>query len=464
MTLLRKVFLTITRNRSYLLLLGLIFILSQLLFMSYFLGVTNERAVTKVKSQVGPQVVAIVNPEASENGIIPFTKDKMLKISKLTEVAAYDYRTSTQLSSTQIKKVQVETRSKEEAFQFVGIEYPKMVEIETKKMEIIQGRTFTQTEIEQDGQVVIISQELLEANNLQVGDAVVFDYIQYEATTNQQLDNDQRTISSKTPYTFEIIGTYKKAETAELNDTRLPEEYVNSIKDQRANEIFTSNQAIEKIMKESRSEIAEDEFLGNVTFLLNSTDDIDTFIENATTYLPESYMFIGANDASEMIQKSLQSSQDLGQMVMFATVLLSVILLSLILTLIFKQRKREFGIYLALGIKKRGLIQQVIFELYAITIIALLLSLPILNFVIPQITESIIRTELYNTSTTREVPKYGIEVLEIDQSAEAYIEPVIFVSDYVIIAGGVFVIITGSSLILIYRILRYPVKNILLEW
>ncbi|MGL5042054.1 MAG: FtsX-like permease family protein [Culicoidibacterales bacterium] len=459
-----KAYLTITRNKSYLLLLGIIFVLSQLLFLGYFIDITNQRAITKVKSQVGPTVIAVVDQNKIEHGIVPFTKDRMLEISKLPEVLAYDYKTSIPLLGNQIKKVQTEGKKTDAPFYFIGIQYPKMTEIETKSMALIQGRTFTQEEIAQDKQVVIISQELLEKNNLQLNDSVIFDYIQYEPSTSTKLDNEERTISQRTPYEFEIIGTYKKQEKLELNDMRLPEEYLNNIKDKQVNEIYTTNNAIAKIKKESAIEFNEEKYFGNVTFLLNSMDDISSFTENAKMYLPESYMFIGTNDAGEMIQNALQSSQNIGQMVMFLTIAISIILSSFVLTLIFKQRKKEFGIYLALGIKKIELIKQVLFELYTIGLIALLLSFSIFHFIMPGITESIIRTELYNTSTEREVPKYGIEALEVDQSAEAYIEPVILIEDYAIIVVGVFVIITASSIMLIYQILRYPVKNILLDY
>ncbi|GBU11162.1 hypothetical protein AwErysi_07780 [Erysipelotrichaceae bacterium] len=459
----QRIMICIKRNKIYLYLLAIVLILSQVVFLSYFIHKTNDRAIIGLHQKIGARVITTLDWDEIEDGYELFPYEDIRAIGKQSEVKAFDYRNEVILDTKNIEKIGVEGVREATDITFIGIQYAQMMDIEMKTMELISGRVFTQDEINNNAQVMLISEQMRLHNNLQVGDTVQFEYFEYdeiEATEfDHTSDNSTRTIRTKTPYVFEIIGTYHKQALHARGEK--DKEYTSYTNSNLLNSIYVSGNLVEQMQQLDTKKV--EGIAGDVTYLLYDAKDIEQFIETAQKYVPESYMFVDMKSMSEQMEGMLQTSRSLSTMIFTTSVLLGIVISMLVLFLVFKHRRREFGIYLALGISKRGLIAQVLSEIFVVTLVGIALSFTLLQFIMPSMTGAIIHNEIMSSREKQHMPIDGIEKFEGVGSIDAYIKPAIQLEDYIVVGVGVLLIILGSTLLLLYQIIKYPVKDILLE-
>ena len=89
----------------------------------------------------------------------------------------------------------------------------------------------------------------------------------------------------------------------------------------------------------------------------------------------------------------------------------SVIILSLLVTLFLRERKREVGILLALGEKRGRIVFQFLFEVMLVAFIAVILSLLVGNLISASISENM----LVNDLVARHVADQGMTFSTLDR-------------------------------------------------
>lgn len=129
-------------------------------------------------------------------------------------------------------------------------------------------------------------------------------------------------------------------------------------------------------------------------FMLRDPMYTDYFRQAVEDILPFGFTTILRPSGFDAIETSMESIQAISFGLLFASIIATILILSLLITLFLHDRRHEIGIYLAVGEKKYNVIKQVLAEVIFITFIAITLSLFTGNFVSSQLTTTMIRNEL----------------------------------------------------------------------
>ena len=99
---------------------------------------------------------------------------------------------------------------------------------------------------------------------------------------------------------------------------------------------------------------------------------------------------------------AMANLQDVANMILFMSVGATLLIICLVVLLFLSDRKYEFGIYLALGEKKQGIISQVIMELFPLALIAMTLALFVGSALASEISNMLLRQEMMNPAEMSE--------------------------------------------------------------
>lgn len=277
-----------------------------------------------------------------------------------------------------------------ERFGLTGVENENIFLIESGLLELSSGRPFTKEEILNGNTVVIVSDAFLELNNLNVGDYLILDYrIQTPMFGNVdwlEFYSEENTLAI-IPIELEIVGSFYKSQDEFENHHEINRYH------QLQNTLFVSNYLVERFEEilgfywsDFLPELEDDDPLrfDSIPFLLFDPLEIDAFHEAALEILPDFWTTANLLNSYENVNDSMSLIKEISDsMFIFSSISL---LIALIITfiLIIRERRHEFGIYLALGEKIKRIILQLIFEFSILVLIGLIMGF-IIGFFISEI-------------------------------------------------------------------------------
>jgi putative ABC transport system permease protein len=311
-----------------------------------------------------------------------------------------------------------------------GIHYAPVQLIEEGKLNLVEGRVFTQQEIEQGTLVGLISDKLAEQNNLHLGDTVIAtneirDYsesiVTYvvdgeevtggsaEVTPSGEVTNNGVVVDSH-DVVIEIIGIFSLASGGEAPSTsgKAPsqDEWIQQMMESdtystvfvpigvsQEEELFMTD-AYRKLYAEEGYEDTAYTPWYTPLYVLNSVDDLASFEEAAEAVLPEYYTVLSADSQFEQIAGPMKSIQGIVNIVLIASVIAALIIVSLVVVLFLRDRRKEFGIYLSLGVRKPAIIGQVLTEVLVVALIGLGIALFTGNLISGGISHELIENQL----------------------------------------------------------------------
>lgn len=224
---------------------------------------------------------------------------------------------------------------------------------------------------------VILNDQFLELNDLEVGDKIDLDM--NSAYTETSVIEELAAIE------FTIVGSYSTSPTREMIDQEKADAETYDYEPDLTfgylyNKAYMPEQVGLKIntVYEENASGTDSGIWTNATFDLNSLNDVDSFKEDAEaiTGFP---LEIGYDSYSEVLE-GLQLIQSINYMIKYflmAGVTVVIILLTVIITLFIRGRKKELGILVALGETKKNIFIQLVMEQAIILMIATIISYPI---------------------------------------------------------------------------------------
>jgi len=277
------------------------------------------------------------------------------------------------------------------------------LEIEEGQLQIINGRGFNSSEIEQGLPVLLVSQYFAELNNLFVGDVIEFElfvlgdgYLDDVNSINYEI-NSQFFIWHTHMIEVEIIGLFES--TLDLSVDEIENLFVfgsNALYRQ----LYAPNLFVEEIILKQhvshRLFYTEEQLLNaNYTesagmlppleikvaeFTLYDFRDFEAFYQEASTILgslyDDGYFGIGniGNWGMNMMQSGMEDISAIIEGFLIFGSLAFILILVLILFHYLHVRRHEIGIYLSLGASKFSLVKQFMGEMYLISLPALMMS------------------------------------------------------------------------------------------
>jgi putative ABC transport system permease protein len=328
-----------------------------------------------------------------------------------SEVKSFDYTLDTYLSSTTLKNYQPDiddsgaafapsvriAGASTSSFNLRGIHYAPVQLIEEGRLNLVSGRVFTTAEIDEGKMVALISDKVAETNNLHVGDTIVLNNeirdwstvdFNAEATEDALAADTEGTVYQSRDAVLEVIGIFARnsldedIDADDLGAGIMQSEFDSiiyvPIKVALAEQQYMTD-GYNKLYQEQDSTYAvpegEDNPYYTPLYVLNSIDDIESFKQAATDVLPAYYAVTSADSQFEQVAAPLKSIQTIVTIALIAAIVATLIIISLVVVLFLRDRRKEFGIYLSLGVRKPAIVGQVLIEVFIVALVALGIAL-----------------------------------------------------------------------------------------
>lgn len=355
-----------------------------------------------------------------------------------------------------------------------GVNHPEIADIETGIVELMEGRVFTQTEIDDRAPVVVIPRDIAQVNSLTVGSMITLENIIYNFFSKEEDDRELATQFLE----VEIIGIVGRDVTDVTGDPDffyMPFGFAEDILNFRAEILnFRAEELLE--LDEDRfnnlsQEIFQDEPQIDSLFVLTSPRDLQNFATASEPFLPENWIIEGIDESIfAHIIASMDIILQLADYILLFTVISVTITLTLVILLFLRDRQYEMGVYRALGDKKHKILLQIIAELGLIAVVAFIFAIPtgaslsktISTRLFEQHLIDQINNEQFFISTPSGLELHNPGVMSAEEALELY-DITLDLSIIMIFMSIGTIVTLISSTIPIYYVLKIEPKDLLLQ-
>lgn len=393
-----------------------------------------------------------------------------------------------------------------------GYQYQPMVDVETKKIHISEGAMISQESLDSGAPEIVVSKAFADQYGLSVGDDISMNYsvnlsgnistIYNQVSTsylNWDMNTSQPSIQTGNadldafynnfysdyinefykvvPMQLKIVGLF---ELESGNDSVLTDKngyystriYLsNKVMDnqytQFAEEVYTKyenifagTQQLNYRLEEVVSNMVTMPLDYESVYILHSIDDVQDFLRETRNSLPGYIRFIEENDGVYAVNKQMATITMVANSITVISLVASLVIVPLVLVLFYKERVKEFGIYLSLGIQKVRIIVQVVIETLLIGLTAIGLSLFTGSWIAQNLSQQMIDLQFSVASVSDEGAK-TVSLLTADEIEDKYAVKITpdYVFEVVMIGTGTLLV---SSIIPVAYITRLKPKKILL--
>jgi len=313
-----------------------------------------------------------------------------------------------------------------ELFEGRGVANPDLTDIDAGLIELVAGRTFTQADIDNGAQVVIIPQAFAEINDLYVGATIQLENIVHNTAkmSREGIDffvpywHEERFMAAHRILEFEVIGLFEI--TREINYENYDSWEILSLLIEYTNLhnriympisvaedilIFTNegmlsilDEVLELYEGHTAEDWVQDEPSVQSIFVLYDPRDLDAFQDAGSAILPGFWEVNDLRGVDASLISSMDIMRGIADFILFAAAIATIAILTLIITLLLRDRRHEIGIYMALGEKKSRVIFQFLSEIIIVSAVAIIIALFIGNGVSATISRSLLEQHLIDNA------------------------------------------------------------------
>lgn len=431
----RSIISVVSQKEKNLLLLMLILILGVLIFGSFLMINTFNNSTTNLRNSL-PAVVTIegepITYENIDDEMIRIPRQLIHDIGGLPQVKIYDYSFIEGIAGDFKYYYAGESvfGNYDNWFRIFGVSNPEIVYFENGMYELVQGRTFTAEEMDEQqvfGRVpILVSDEWAQLNNIALGDAVnlfqdVFELpmganlpengLSFLNSLSELWDHDYNGKSRKY-HQFEVIGIFEfTRELSEKPDSLESVDHYSMI-----NLFFTPNWLVYNMMIRAEKSHNERVSILNVSHLLDwdyqfnnpmpmfVLDDmllLDEFTTMANEIIYDYDLPLHISDLSGTFGSMVLSVMNLNNLlniVLFVAIGAMAIILTLLVLLYIRGRRNELGVYLALGEKRGRVVSQVLLEILIVSSVGIIIAFLISSLFTEQLSTYLITNQLYENA------------------------------------------------------------------
>ncbi|WP_313538762.1 ABC transporter permease [Enterococcus sp.] len=405
------------------------------------------------------------------------------QIGELSYIKYYDYSNTSGFETNKLKLYTPEDGSMGMGgnyFSLKGGNLTEPLDMREGLIKLVEGEGFTDKDINESTNAVLVSKEVAEANNLSVGDQLVWDIRSEVYMDSSEAESDEETEDSgSTVVTFDypvtiagIFSVVKKDDSSQSDqsDSAQQSNQAWMLMDQ-INTFYASNNFVkefnkvqmEKLWGES-SEDVDDQQYYTPMFVLNSIDDVDAFRQEADALLPDYYKVVTNTDQYDEIAGGFNRLGVIANYIVIIASIAAMFIISLVVLLFLRDRKQELGIYLSLGESRGKVIGQIVIEVLLVSATALLVSLVTGNLLGGAVSNTLMQSDFMSPQVDNGMVYYGSLMsvdLNLNDVKDAY--QVNFSVGYIItyLLLGLGTVLLSAVLPLLY-ILRLNPKKIMM--
>jgi putative ABC transport system permease protein len=348
----------IRRPAKSVMLLIILFVVFVLIFTGFIIQNSIKQSKIYIRNQIGGAVeykIDMTNAfEAGIRNIPALSLQVAERIAGSKYVKSYFITQSANVDSDTIDPAQAEQtdtgfQRNFSEFTLSGSNNTDSIDFVMGDVALAEGRTITEDELNNGDKVILVSQDVAEANDLRIGDIVSLSLVTMQMRIPGQ-DGGSDNSNSGTPADYEVIGIYEVLNT-----------------DFNVNTIFTSNTVIDDI----NGTVSSDDTNAGIVFLLDSPNNVDAFIKESTPYLTSEYHILYSNDDEyESLTKPLNLISFIASILIWVVFIAGAAIILAVVTIFVRDRKFEIGLLLSSGESKSRIISQFVFEMLVIAVIA----------------------------------------------------------------------------------------------
>ncbi|MCL2864344.1 MAG: ABC transporter permease [Lachnospiraceae bacterium] len=425
MIFLTRAFLSVIRNfRKSCIFFFLVLILASVISTTIFINQAVTDTWLHLQRNLPPIATVKLDIEAwerfnDETGMIHdinLRTDLIHKIAALPYVKEFDYFSSGIFYNPHLipykdsavnKNTSLDVAFLEKFWLVQGVQNPNLLDIQEERIELVYGRTFTVTEMNHLSMVILISETVAHLNYLTIGSTVQLRNIVFD-----NMDGENR-IFAEESYTMEVIGIFRPV-SGEKNGENLQV---------LENRIYAPNHFVELaqiFQNEQQQNLNESGDMMNIQganlslenrFVLYDSQQFLPFKVAVEEKIPPQFRVVDIENAFVDVYSALMTMDGMTNIILWVTVGISILFLSLLITLFLRDRRREIGIYFTLGEKKHRITIQICAEVIIIAILAIITALFVGFFISSILSEHILRSNILveqSIHSFHELPFYGL--------------------------------------------------------
>ncbi|MCL2403805.1 MAG: ABC transporter permease [Coriobacteriia bacterium] len=427
MNLVQRAVTNIAKNiEKSLTLFAIIFILGVVISGAISVNQAIESVDLNLRGEIPPVAIVEMDIKAMEeyeaaNGFWPeipigLSPEILGEIGTLPYVRQFDYSLEAwHLTSNSLERYIpegglpfiVEEEAEWRHFSLKGVRSTQLFELEEGIIELSAGRMLADEEVSTLTYVALISENFARLNNLHIGSNFTLQNIILDMRDTDIYDvsrySNPEDVFARRSYEFEVVGIFTSNLAFDTGDEWADAHF----QEQMENRIYVPNSvslaaAVYQIEQSiamnpkglNLEENPEDMLWFQNIYVLHDPAYMDNFETATLEIIPEFHTVTNTSNAYDRIASSMESLGGLSIGILWGAIVASTIILSLLVTLLMRERRREMGILLALGEQKRRIIVQSVLEVLVIAIVALSLSLLVGNFISSGISEYMLRNNL----------------------------------------------------------------------
>lgn len=285
-----------------------------------------------------------------------------------------------------------------------GVRSPSFVDIDEGLIKLYSGRNFSEEDLSTPSYVTLVSRSLAELNGLGIGSTISLEAIVWDDSGLVIGDREnyvEENIFARRGYEFEIIGIFEPSSEIDTGLECMDMDVLERIE----NRIYIPNsiavdallfylEQFDKVNEGWMQDEPEAYMYHEGIFVLNDPLELEDFKAAVLTIVPVQYGVMTTNSDFDNVNGAMMTVKSLATGSLLFAIVATVLILNFLIFLILRDRKREIGIYLALGEHKAKIIAQVTLEVIFITVVAVTLSLFVGNIFASALSESMLRADL----------------------------------------------------------------------
>lgn len=340
-----------------------------------------------------------------------------------------------------------------------GIENREMIDEKERYIQFSNGEKFTEEQMK-NGENVLIANEavLIDGRAVQPKDVIEFEIKveEYDSEMKQFIVTDKETIS------YQVVGTFK------ILDNKFSD-----VKNSNNIQMFyTPNQNIKKIYQKYTEMSQNKKFqskywIDSATITVSSSEYLFQLTESANDIAKEEKYPIIVTSTMDTVEKLISPVKALSaisQNILLFSMIAMTIILGLVSFYFLRERKKEIGIYMSLGISKFHLMLQIMLESVLTGMVAIFLSIGSGWFISQQYSASLLKNS-YEAEQS-EYEEYMTDTLNyellIQDIGDDYKITITFEDVAILILLSLSTLLISTAFPLVY-VMRFNPKEILLE-
>lgn len=425
MSMLKRVLLSVFRQKGKTVLLLFTIIVIGTSFVSSVI-------IKSVLSQTNNQMYKEMNPVVVTYGNQkPMTIDTAKEIAKSQYVDYLEYNLSGSVEIQGLKSYVGGIKGKDlkmvpnGSMGFIGTNLKDIMRVKKGTDKLVEGRMFTQEEIDQGTPVAIIPKKLAELNHYTVGQKISSKIVERDKESgfkNATPDEDGMISSDKFPELFSFDTQFEIVGIVDVNENtvstfetpNMPEEERKKMLELQKvyiqNQAIVPNNMVSKLFEEIKQQYIkrglEKKMMnyGGITpmFVLKDAATIPQFIDEVKGKADEGTQFLSDIKEIDRAVSKTKTFATIADILFFTSIVITILVLGSLLTLFVRDRKSEIGLLSALGETKRKIGFQILIEAMLVSLLGLSIALGIGIGISQQLSKEISKTQVSTLTHERE--------------------------------------------------------------